>query len=197
MKKINNLNYEMPRLLTHSNMIKIFEGIYLYKNVLPKNVQDEYLLFLNSLSEKEWRQHGNYKINDLPDDSFAIDKVSPYYDKMEIANDIILEISAPEYWTVSFNFANRLRVGDKQDIHEGNFLHHKKEFNLDYVATLPFGNWVGGNVFFPEKNIEVEVKSGDLLIFNADYRVGIRDIENGIRYSNLVYLIKIPARQFI
>ena len=160
-------------------------------------MQKEGSRWLNNLTEQDWRQHGNYEIDDLPKEAFAVDRVSPPMDNINFFNDIVLSIVVPEYWTIDFLFANRLKTGDIAPIQPGNYWEGNKDFNLDYVGVIPFGDWSGGNMLFPDQNLTVQLEPGDLLIFNPDIPVGVSKIESGTRYSIINYIIKVPPRFII
>lgn len=56
---------------------------------------------------------------------------------------------------------------------------------LDYGVCVYFGDYTGGEVYYPNQNIEISVKPGDLLIHGAlsEYQHGVKEITSGVRYS--------------
>jgi hypothetical protein len=56
---------------------------------------------------------------------------------------------------------------------------------LDYGVCVYFGEYTGGEVYYPNQNIEISVKPGDLLIHGAlkEYEHGVKEITSGVRYS--------------
>ncbi len=56
---------------------------------------------------------------------------------------------------------------------------------LDFGVCVYFGDFTGGEVYYPRRNIELAVKPGDLVIHGAleEYEHGVKEITSGTRYS--------------
>lgn len=189
------LEYSNPRFKTMGfNFLD--EKIFVKRNVLSSQYIKELTEILSNFSEKDWYSHGNYEVGDQPEGSFAADKVSPSFNNIDCLNDFVLSLFAPEYWTINHLYMNRLKVGQKPNIQIVNEIskNGEKLFNIDYVATIPVGDWEGGEYFFPKKNIEIILKPGDLLVFGGDeeYQIDVKEITKGIRYSSFTPIIKHP-----
>jgi len=173
------------------------EKIFIKRNVLSS----EYILqlknTLDGFSEQEWFSHGNYEVGDQPEGGFATDKVSPPVDEIGFLNDAILNHVAPEYWNIAHLYMSRLKVGQIPGIQIVNYRlkNGEKQFNIDYIGTIPIGDWEGGEYFFPKKNITVKLNSGDLLIFGGDedYQIDVKPLTKGIRYTAYSPIVKHPG----
>lgn len=192
---MSNLNYDSSKF-KKSGFEVLDEKIFIKRKVLSDNYILSLLKTLTDLSESDWFQHGNYEIGDMPEDCYTIDKISIPISMLNELNNIVSELLAPEYWGVKNFFMSRLKQGQKLPLQKINIVSEdgKKQFNVDYVATIPVGNWKGGEYFFPNKNISLTLNPGDLLIFGADedYAIDIKEITEGIRYASFMPLIKHP-----
>jgi hypothetical protein len=63
---------------------------------------------------------------------------------------------------------------------------------LDYGVCVYFGDYTGGEVYYPKLQIEVEVKPGDLIIHGAlqDYEHGVKVVKSGTRYTYSNFALK-------
>lgn len=189
------IEYENPRF-KKMGFDFIDEKIFIKKNVLSKDYILQLEKVLSGFSESDWLGHGNYEVGDQPEESFGSDKVSPPIDIIDDLNDSILFLFAPEYWTINHLYMNRLREGEKPSIQIVNKVSNngEKQFHIDYVATIPVGNWEGGEYFFPKKGITITLEAGDLLVFSGDeeYQIDIQTITKGTKYSSFTPIIKHP-----
>lgn len=191
------VQYDNPKFLQNENLIKLDKNIFLYKNFLNTDLENKCLTKLNSFTEKEWSQHGNYEMGDQPEEAYAADKVSPPIPDVGWINDSVLDFFAPEYWNIGFNFMGRLKVNDKLNVHAINELDAdgNKMFNVDYFAAVFLGEFSGGEILFVNKGICVDVERRDLLIFSADpeYAFQVKELRSGIRYSSNNLIFKNPT----
>ena len=190
-----SLNYINPKFKTMGFEF-LDEKIFIKKNVLSEEYMLKLIETLSSFSEEEWNSHGNYEVGDQPEEGFAKDKVSPPISIINDLNDSILYLFAPEYWTINHLYMNRLIKNQKPPVQIVNKIldNGEKEFNIDYIATIPLGNWKGGEYVFPKKNIKISLNPGDLLVFSGDeeYQIDVQTITDGIRYSSFTPIIKHP-----
>jgi hypothetical protein len=56
---------------------------------------------------------------------------------------------------------------------------------LSYGVCVYFGEYTGGEVYYPNQNITIPVKPGDLVIHGAleDYSHGVKEVTSGSRYT--------------
>jgi hypothetical protein len=164
------------------------EKIFIKKNVLSNQYMEKVLSIVSNLSESDWLQHGNYEVGDLPKGSFIQDKVSPPIDLVNQINDIVTDLFVPEYWPIRNLFINRLRKEEKPLLQTVNTVssNGEKEFHLDYISTIPMGNWKGGEYTFPKKNITIsgidEFKKYDLIQTFEKINLVLM---NGLYYTNI------------
>lgn len=191
-----DLEYDNPRFKSMGFEF-LDEKIFIKRNVLSQEYISQLKNILDGFSEEEWIGHGNYETGDQPENAYASDKVSPPIDNIGYLNDAILLLIAPEYWNIAHLYMNRLRVGEYPGLQIVNTISNngEKNFNIDYIATIPVGDWEGGSYFFPKKNISVDLNPGDLLIFGGDeeYQIDVQPLTKGIRYSAFSPIVKHPG----
>jgi hypothetical protein len=191
-----DLNWENPRFKSMGFEF-LDEKIFVKRNVLSQKYISQLKNILDGFSEEEWIGHGNYEVGDQPEDSFAIDKVSPPIEGIGFLNDAILLLIAPEYWNIAHLYMSRLKVGQIPGLQVVNYVSDNGEtqFHIDYVGTIPIGDWEGGEYFFPKKDITVKLNSGDLLIFGGheDYQIDVKPLTKGIRYTAYSPIVKHPG----
>lgn len=191
-----HLEWDNPRFKTMGFEF-LDEKIFIKRNVLSSKYILELKNILDGFSEQEWLSHGNYEVGDQPEDGFATDKVSPPIEGIGFLNDAILTHVAPEYWNIAHLYMSRLKVGQIPGIQIVNnrLSTGEKQFNIDYIGTIPIGDWEGGSYFFPKKNITIDLNPGDLLIFSGDedYQIDVQPLTKGIRYTAYSPIVKHPG----
>ena len=63
---------------------------------------------------------------------------------------------------------------------------------LDYGVCVYFGDYTGGEVYYPKLEIEIAVEPGDLVIHGAlqDYEHGVNVVTSGTRYTYSNFALK-------
>lgn len=170
-----------------SNIIKLSEEIYLYKNFLEKAIADKYLTNLESFSEDQWHLHENYEPGDLNGDYWD-GKLSLDIIDMQFQNTLV-NYFAPDFWPYQHCNFIRLKTGESADesFEIYNF--------IDYKIALYLGNFSGGEIFFPKLNVEYKPESNDLLIFKSDinHKHITKTVTSGTRYAYIDFLVKHPG----
>lgn len=167
-------------MLETSSMIK-YESGFLSKDIAnqiyeyAKNNDSQFTEFGNG--EKEFTVHTYH----------SIEKINP--DVLYLLQSSALNV----YEYVKNNYGNSFVNFDPFKTHiarfaKGNGMHeHFDASRPNDIATLVYINddYDGGEIYFPDHNIYIKPKSGDLLCFpdNPDFVHGVKPIINGIRYT--------------
>lgn len=187
------------------NVEMLGDEIYLYKNFLLKDEIDYLNNFLNGLSKDEWH---------VPPPN-PIPHVGPKIDFLKVVVDR-LSTMVDGYFVHHNEVLNKLIVGDEWGAHADNaeFKHIREKSKLlkdgdkfEYVDNTAYGvivyindDYEGGEIYYPNQNIQYKPCAGDLLIHSSEEkcRHGVRKVINGDRYawtSRLSNKIKVPVEQ--
>jgi hypothetical protein len=184
---------------------KIVDGIYIFKNIIPKELVEK---VNNELKSKDEIiiNYEDARIN------WYKDKISPPIDSILEIWEFISEILYPEYVIHPQKNLIVTRPGDG-----GMFCHadspgkgcemHLTQIDtwqtcciIDYGVIGYFGEFTGGAVFYPNFNkdgsrkdgeedqndcLEVFPQPGDIVVHGSTYpwNHGVREVESGIRYA--------------
>ena len=166
------------------NIIKLDEGIFWYKNFLSKEeveVINKRTLELNLGTH--WFDQIEFKVTS------AMPELVPVWNK-------ISEFLAPEY--VIHPMASMLYFGEGKQM-----LPHCDSPGEDMTEALTvpdvwatccvlswgacvyFGEFTGGQIYYPNQGIDIAVQPGDLVIHSAltSHEHGVRPVESGVRYT--------------
>lgn len=186
--------------------IKLSEKVFVFKNVVPKELTDKVLSQYNSSDQKEFRY------DDSIIDWYA-DKVAPYAHGIHDVWESLSDLLYPEYVMHPSSSVLTVRPGDG-----GMFIHSDSpgkgcedmltqldEFStccvIDYGLVMYMGEWTGGAIFYPNINPDGSVKEdgsnvegpcleytpepGDVVVHSSmhPYEHGVREVESGVRYA--------------
>jgi len=184
--------------------IKLADGIYVFKNYVPKDMHDKFVKKLESFNEKDFYEEGNAI------DWYA-DKMSPNIDGIIELWEHISELIYPEYVINPQDKVITSRPGQA-----GMFVHtdspgkeHAHELTqndtystcslIDYGVVTYLGDFTGGEVYYPvfnpdgtvktENNLEGELEykpgQGDVVIHQSTFPHihGTREVTSGTRYA--------------
>jgi hypothetical protein len=166
------------------NITKLDDKIFLYKNFISK----EYVELVNEATAKleisnHWFDEIEFKV------TTAMPELLPVWNKVS-------EFLAPEY--VIHPMASMLYFGEGKQM-----LPHCDSPGEDMTEALTvpdvwgtccvlswgacvyFGDFTGGEIYYPNQNIEVPVQPGDLVIHSAlaSHEHGVRPVKTGLRYT--------------
>lgn len=181
------------------NVIKLDEEIFVYKGFFDK----EYVDNINDVMSKF-----NFEVFAEQDPEHALnwyrDKLSPNLPEMLDASDKISAFLAPEFITHPNLSLQVIKPGDG-----GMFIHcdspgegnHEQLTSTDrwstcciitYGLVAYFGDFKGGEVFYPTLGIEYAPEPGDLVIHGAHSRTshGVKEVTEGIRYAYSNFVMK-------
>lgn len=174
------------------NFLKLDEEIYVWENFLSKEEHSKFFSLANSISEEEWMSHVN-------PNKFWTGKSSQSKNEMyEICNRIN-KLLQPEYLVPPVAVLARTPVGEGMYVHKDrNEEDYKDGLNdvgistfIEYGVLVYIGDWEGGELFYPNKNIEFKPKPGSLIIHGSgeDCSHGVKPVTSGKRffYANFVF----------
>ena len=173
------------------NFKKIDEEIFLWEKFLSLEEQKIFFEIAESVTEQEWNNHKNP--NEFWNGKASLNKKEIY----EIGNKIN-KILEPEFVIPPTGVVVRTPIGEGMYVHkdrgEEGYEDIINDFGtctcIDYGVVVYFGNWEGGEIYYPNRNIELKLKSGDLVIHSAleEYAHGVKPVISGKRYlySNFI-----------
>lgn len=174
------------------NFIKIDEEIYVWEDFLSKEETKMFFDMADSITEEEWTRHVNP--NEFWNGKASTNKKEVY----QICNRIN-KVLEPEYVIAPSAVFVRTPIGQGMYVHkdrgEEGYEDVLNDFGtctcIDYGALVYFGDWEGGELFYPNRNIEFKPKPGSLIIHGAgeDYAHGVKPVISGKRflYTNFVF----------
>lgn len=165
------------------NTIELGPDIFLYKNFFDDI--DAFELKLNSFEEDMWNTHGNYASNDH-EVTFWNNKLSPDFVNREF-HDALINFVSPHFWILSHG--NFIRLMAKEKI-QGHTTAIPQEFK--YVLGYYAGEFTGGEIVFTDLEVTYKPERNDLIIFKPT-NFEINEVESGVRYSYLDYLVEHPG----
>jgi hypothetical protein len=178
------------------NLVKLYQNIYLYKGFLNKHLVEKYTRRLDSLMEEEWQTHYDSNPGDIDDmpfkDRLSLDIISADF------HDELLNFFAPSHWMYEHTNFVRLSKGQSFGPENNDRFFINNHPIADYKISLYLGDFKGGKVCFPNQEVEYQPEANDLLIFKVDkdYIHEVKEVESGVRYSYIDYLIHHPGYFF-
>lgn len=182
--------------LDNPNLNKIEEGIFVYKNFSSKEEIEKINRIMSTYDKREFEfeQHGL---------DWYRDKTGPAIPQLIPVWNRISELIAPEYVIHPSMSLNVMLPGDEMFVHadspgegmEEDLTVHDRWSTccvLSYGIVLYFGEFTGGEVFYPGLGIEYAVMPGDLIIHGAhvDHRHGVKEVKSGFRYAFSNFCLK-------
>lgn len=177
-------------ILKHPELELIDENIWVIHNFVKKNESTVYLNIANSVLEEEWwkENSGWYKGKYL--------NLSNNEKIKNIANNITIRFSN------LFKFGNMYSYGSPQSIHrmlkgQEMFVHadfseidNSDEEILLFNTAIYHNEVSGGEIYYPELNIQYKPKRGDLVMHpgTTKYRHGVREVLNETRYISTLWV---------
>jgi hypothetical protein len=173
------------------NIIQLDEKIFWYKNFIPQedvdliNAESEKLIMGNHWFEEiqfkvtwytpllvpVWNKiseflYPDYVIHPMASMLYFRDgaQMAPHCDSP--GEDMIDELTVPDVWATCCV--------------------------LSYGACVYFGEFTGGEIYYPNQNIEIPVQPGDLVIHGAlkSHSHGVRPVTSGSRYTFSNFALK-------
>lgn len=176
------------------NFKKLHDQIYVWENFLTEEEQKKYYEIADSISEEEWGEHDN---NPNP---FWNGKLSRPHREVFLLGNKINEILQPEFMVPPVSIFTRTPIGQGMGVHidRGDEDLSDEYFNdfetcchVEYGLLTYFGDWEGGELYYPDLDFSFKPKPGDLIIHSAlpPYAHGVHPVTSGKRYlyANFAY----------
>lgn len=175
------------------NIEVVTEGIYLYRGFLEKDFVDkvsESLLEKAKLVNSDEHNHPN---NWYADKTYELEDLAYSYKKVS-------ELLLPELYVVPSIAMLITQTGDEMFVHTDSPEHEEDVDSpdhfetchiVDYGVVMYYGEWTGGDVFYPKLGLSVSPKAGDLLIHKSrhPYDHGVKPIESGVRGAQSLFAV--------
>ncbi len=178
------MRYNYTMFQDDPNIIQLEEKIFWYKNFISKDQVD----LVNSKSpvlelSNHWFDEIEFKVTEF------IPELVPVWDKVS-------EFLYPEY--VIHPMASMLYFGPGAQMlphcdSPGEEMTDELTVPdvwatccvLSWGACVYFGEFTGGEIYYPNQNIEIPVQPGDLVIHGAlkSHEHGVRPVKSGVRYT--------------
>jgi hypothetical protein len=175
----------------NSNVEKLHDDIWIYRNFLSQEEVESLLDTANSLTEEDWNTIKNAN-------AWYNGKTSPYIQKLLPINKKIGELVAPDYEPTPNASFTRMLPGDSMHEHEDTCGDMEPTSNDDMgtCAITRYGvvvyitdDFDGGEIYYPGLNMSYKPVPGDLLIHGALIRHGVAKVTSGIRYAYASFLV--------
>ena len=182
---------------------QIGEDIFVYKNFLSDLELNNIMSTIESLEEKDWKFVNQQEMRN---------KISFPNPSLNFIRERIISFLPEGYFLGKGTSFVRLFKGNDWgehiDAHEFLSIREKSAQLKDdepfewadnerWGLVLYFNDFEGGELYYPEQNIEYKQKPGDLVIHSAEKHCahGVRTVKSAIRYSHSNHIfdkIKVP-----
>lgn len=176
--------------------IKLSDQIFLFKNFISNEHAKTLHEIADSLPEDAW-------LKDSPEEWFNDKFSNSGSSELNLLHQTISELVSPNYEPLPLNKFGRLKTGQGMYEHADSPGEDKKEevtagdpygscHIVKYGVILYFSNCEGGEVYYPNLNIEYKPEPGDLLIHSSDekHTHGVKEVKSGIRYIYPNFIIE-------
>lgn len=171
------------------NLIKYDDGVMIYKNFIDQDTVNQ----INSIVDDMLQSGIQESESRIP---WYRDKVTPVIPELIPIWEKMSEFLLPTHVLHPKLTVSSMGPGDEMFVHEdspgedGEHLLTNDDFwstcaLLEYGVIVYFGEFEGGEVFYPELDMEVAPQPGDLVIHGATprWKHGVRKVKSGRRYA--------------
>jgi hypothetical protein len=187
----------LERFKSNPNILVINNNFYLFSNFMGKEYEEYANYAISSLNESIWfGQHFRYKIDDFIESDGRNLTIGVAGRNLEVLYQDISNFFNPEYNIINFTEISRTRPLDNNTFNGKVLLNIK---SIDYVIIYFLGNFIGGELYFPQNNFTYSPKNDDLFIFPKEYfeDLIVKDVISGVKYTYLNYAIKEIGTRFV
>lgn len=170
------------------NLISFDEKIFIYRNFIPAEMVDKITKIADeAVGGGSFTDHKN---------PWYRERFSPHIPELFDVWKLISEFISPSHVIHPMLNLIIMREGEEMFVHEDSPGENNEEMLtvddmwssccvLDYGVIAYFGDWDGGEVFYPELGIEISPRPGDLVIHGATsrWKHGVKPVTRGIRYA--------------
>jgi hypothetical protein len=171
---------------------KIGDEIYVYKNFVSEEELEEINNFILSLNENEWHEENKQikwmsRTNSVKIMDMVIKKIEGVLgDGMTLGGGpYIIRMNKGYSWGVHQDDYEHKDVVEKVNSYIEGDPFELADLSV-YGLVVYFNNFEGGEIFYPEQNIEYKPKSGDMVIHGTGFycRHGVKEVLSDFRYSH-------------
>lgn len=161
--------------------------------VIPNFINEDYLFDIiamaNSLSEDNWAELNEHSNENFKNKNYSLSNYSDNF--RQLASTKALEIIESiwgieeEIFLTGFNIISRSRdLGMAVHSDGGDGLSQKTLYGLVLYLNTCDVDFVGGELYYPNLEIEYKPMAGDLVIHpgSDEYSHGVRNVTSGVRY---------------
>lgn len=174
--------------------VALSDNIYIYKNFVSESECQKLYNHCISLSDDQWNFKSKHEWFD--------GKVSAPTDELIFLYKRISDLISPQYQMLPSLNLRRLQQGQDMYLHtdsiQSNDKHsyNSKDHTIQYGVVVYFNNnYLGGEIYYPNKNLEYRPEAGDLVIHGSqkDCEHGVKTVTEGTRYSYSNFLFPSEA----
>lgn len=189
----------------HPNCIQLAEHVFVFKNF----IKEEDIKTINAIVDNLVKQNNTQEAPDHPLDWYH-GKTTPAIKELHPIWEDISELLHPEHVMQPAIVLQIMRPGDDMYVHADSpgmdadeHLQSEDKWSaccsLDYALVAYFGDWEGGEIYYPaiedengNKPLVYSPKAGDVVIHRtySPYEHGVYEVKSGIRaaFSNFMML---------
>jgi hypothetical protein len=183
---------------THTDVIKLADEIYLFKNFASAEECSAIVASLETFTDKPWGNEEEYT---------ETSEVTPYLQIVKGADVVdlherLLNLVSPDFEPLPSNSINRLlpgqslhahwdSPGEEEQVPDGVDDPYQTCHIVKYGTVVYLSEFEGGEIYYPRLGLEHRPEVGDLVIHSAfqDYEHGVRPVISGVRYVYSTFLI--------
>jgi hypothetical protein len=192
-------------MLDVSNMVQLGKDIYVYKNFLSKTDLNSYNKEILFFDEKDWTMVGS-------EERDVYWHTQPTTSLRILRNRLNNLTTGKLFVGDAFSFIRMLNGASwplHSDIYSFNKIVENSKKYKDgepfieesipvYGLIVYFNNFDGGEIYYPNQNVEYHPNAGDLVIHSSEEHCyhGVKPVLSDVRYSysnNIRKIIKVPV----
>jgi hypothetical protein len=176
----------------YPGVVKLAEDIFLYKNFINKEEAKSLHNICMNYPHDLWSQTANPIEWYNGKTTIFVDDAKPLFEKIK---SLVEDTHTP---TPSLSFT-RMFPGDDMHVHTDSCGDDEATANDDFgtCAITEYGVVLylndcfnGGEIFYPDLDLEYKPVAGDLVIHHAMIKHGVNTITEGVRYTYTTFLVK-------
>ena len=176
----------------YPGVIKLSDEIFLYKNFISKEDAKTLHNICMNYPAEVWNSTTNPIEWYNGKTTIFLNEAKPLLEKVQ---NLVKDTHTP---TPSLSF-NRMFPGDSMHVHKDSCGEEEATANDDFgtCSITEYGVVIylndcfnGGEIHYPELNIEYKPVAGDLVIHHSMIDHGVKEIIEGVRYTYTTFLVK-------
>lgn len=183
-----------------TNFEKLGEDVYVYHNFATEDECNRITYYCGLIKESDWNDRVSHQYSEI-----SITTILEIQKRLNLIlndniflhdNNSVVRMQKGQSWSLHADNHDFLELRKKSLLYkEGDVFNFEQ--NTLYGLIIYFNDFEGGEVYYPNQNIEYKPKRGDLLIHSAEEHClhGVKEVKSEVRYShssNLYNHIKVP-----